>query len=73
MTEPKWKLDRRMATRKAYTAAVRCSVLPDELGSVPYDNASSEAVQRSHRAPESMRSDRETRGTGNLSHLARDG
>ncbi len=58
MTEPKWKLDRRIATRKAYAMPVRYSVLTEELVSVPYENPGSDAAQRSHSAPPALRSDR---------------
>jgi len=58
MTEPKWKLDRRIATRKAYAMPVRYSVLTEELVSVPYENPGSDAAQRSHSAPHALRSDR---------------
>ena len=58
MTEPKWKLDRRIATRKAYAMPVRYSVLTEELVSVPYENPGSGAAQRSHSAPHALRSDR---------------
>jgi hypothetical protein len=66
MTEPKWKLDRQIATRKAYAMPVRYSVLSEELVCVPYENPSSDAAQRSHSAPQSLYSDRNSE-TVNLS------
>jgi hypothetical protein len=58
MTDPKWKLDRRVATRKAYALPVRYTVLNEELVTVPFENAQAEHGRRAHAAAESMRADR---------------
>jgi hypothetical protein len=58
MSDPKWKLDRRVASRKAYSLPVRYNVLTEELVSVPYENPRAEAAQRTHAAPQSLRNDR---------------
>lgn len=58
MSEPNWKLDRRVATRKAFALPVRYTVLTEELVSVPYENPHAEHGRRAHAAAESVRTDR---------------
>jgi PilZ domain len=58
MSEPNWKLDRRVATRKAYALPVRYTVLNEELVSVSMGNSQAENGRRAHVAAESMRADR---------------
>ena len=55
MSEPQWKLDRRVASRKAYTLPVRYTVLNEELVAVKYENARTDSGQRSHAVAASLR------------------